>query len=222
MTTDTTMKRVRGVAAGATSAILSFCLVGCAPSVSAPPGMTRTEAEVFVRQQSVGMWSALVLREPRAMPALPEVTFVSSESWSAVMDECLRAADVPVRWGYTEGTTYPDIGAPDDVLVANFVCQSRYAVNPSEYLLTRTQLDYLYDYYANWLVPCLAMHGADTPQLPSRTSFAEQQGWWQPYQEVAIIGDRVDDATYRQWQEECPSYPGGLPQSGTEYQRWDY
>jgi hypothetical protein len=49
-------------------------------------------------------------------------------------------------------------------------------------LFSDAQLDYIYDYYERWLIPCLATnHYQLRGDIPSRALFTELRGGWSPY-----------------------------------------
>jgi hypothetical protein len=68
------------------------------------------------------------------------------------------------------------------------------------------QLDYVYDYFQDSLVPCLQTQGLDVGVAPSRAEFAGSAGWirWDPYSE---LGAAVPPSRSAEIRERCPEYP---------------
>lgn len=68
------------------------------------------------------------------------------------------------------------------------------------------QLDYVYDYFQDSLVPCLQLQGLDVGFAPSRADFATSAGWiqWDPYSE---LGAAVPPSRSAEIRARCPEYP---------------
>lgn len=68
-----------------------------------------------------------------------------------------------------------------------------------------SELNYVYDYYADELVPCLATEGLSVGYAPTRAEFV-QAGWmsWEPYRE---LGAKLPPSRAEAVVEKCPQYP---------------
>lgn len=86
-------------------------------------------------------------------------------------------------------------------------CESAVMLDPNAGgYFSSAQLDYLYDYFQDSLVPCLQLQGLDVGYAPSRAEFATAAGWiqWDPYSE---LGAAVPPSRSAEIHERCPDYP---------------
>lgn len=76
------------------------------------------------------------------------------------------------------------------VQLAMFTCFAQHPVDPvpDRPLLSRAQLDYLYDYYGSWVIPCLALESITVQRIPTRDQFM-LPAWrgWTPYNSSSSI-----------------------------------
>jgi hypothetical protein len=86
-------------------------------------------------------------------------------------------------------------------------CESGLVLDPNDGgYFSAAQLDYVYDYFQDSLVPCLQLQGLDVGFAPSRAEFAASSGWivWNPYSELAADLPPSRSAEIR---ERCPELP---------------
>jgi hypothetical protein len=77
-------------------------------------------------------------------------------------------------------------------------------------LLSSREREYVYDYYRQWLVPCLALAGYPIHGAPSREEFISDwltPGWWSPYDSIDL---EPGAAARFGLQKQCPSMPPAL------------
>jgi hypothetical protein len=72
-------------------------------------------------------------------------------------------------------------------------------------VLNAAQLDYLYDYYLESLIPCLEVNGIHIRTVQTRKQFLDRAGGWNPYVSNggALLGGTGRIAA------KCPAYPEG-------------
>jgi hypothetical protein len=183
-------------------ALAALALCGCS---SAPaPGLTSDQfSSVLLDQQDLA-WQATGL-DDSLRPAIPLPTVVSPGQQFEYIVECLHSAGFA---GYeldngtlghsssgdstgASSTMEEQVAAQalvDQEAIAFYTCSETYPIDPSEYgMVTTEQLNYIYDYYATELIPCLVRHGFDVRSAPRRADFAppgQHKLTWNPYDEL--------------------------------------
>ncbi len=177
------------------------------PARPAPP----TEEEITAYNQSVldatmnvaGL-DGMVTRETTSKN-LPE----SDDDWARGMSACLsRAGYADVRIA-TYGKSYliaggesADPSNPDEQ-IALYVCLADHPANPvaDGRLYSAAQRQYLWNYFRDWQLPCLRLHGYRVSEVPSRDQFlARTTGrLWTPYDgaDSSRIADDTDGGQKR-------------------------
>ena len=115
--------------------------------------------------------------------------FALPNGWGFLMQRCM------IESGFA-GYTYSRIGGFTNGLnrasatgmegLAWYFCSQDYPeVDVVHTRLEEPDLDALYQYYTNWLVPCLEAAGVSVSGVPSREQFGDEGGGqscrWQPY-----------------------------------------
>jgi hypothetical protein len=175
---------MRKVLLAATALVLA--LTGCVQAVGPPP-VTDADLEEYIGIQQQRQWSFIAptsLEHPRLESRVlgPEQLFGSERN-------------CPVG---------PD--ALDDT----FACLVAELPHPSTTnFFSRAQLDYIYDYFQDSLVPCLLQYGLDVGYAPSREEFTREPGWlsWDPYSE---LGAEVPPSRAAELRWRCPPMPAGV------------
>ncbi|GAB2461092.1 hypothetical protein HD599_001105 [Conyzicola lurida] len=136
---------------------------------------------------------------------------IAEDTWAATYVQCMADSGYTnykaEQGGYSawsEGT-----GPSVEEQVASYVCQIRFpwAADP-RFVLSDAQREYVYTYYAGFLIPCLEIRGHAVVDVPSRDEFLDiEMGVWNPYYVVELPRDRADDERLRA---ECPEMPVGL------------
>jgi hypothetical protein len=110
--------------------------------------------------------------------------------------------------GFSPGSGFelygPDSSTAQDPsdLLAFYTCVAANALVPDEGFsaLSDEQLDYIYDYYQDWLVPCVIMQGYHFTDVPSRIEFRALGGQWRPFYSVDIS---ISGADYEELERLC-------------------
>ncbi|WP_411700133.1 hypothetical protein [Conyzicola sp.] len=200
------------VAAAAASvlALSTLVLGGCSLQRDLPRALTDAQLEAAVRAQLDRQWRLSDLQGVVVRPAFEPRPIVTEREWGRLMTECMDRAGIP-QWGYDDGTgLFVEGGTPSaSDQLAFYWCFAEY---PTVDLLTRDQLDFVYDYYARWLIPCLETRGFNVQNAPTREAFATAHppmGRWNPYRALEDLPS--DPHALRQLQRDCPPTLLGIP-----------
>lgn len=195
----------------------ALLLSGCA-TVSAPePGLTAAElADVHQRELDL-TWSRTGLPD-ELRPPDPAVQSVHPDDWASYLADCLNAAGFEQYSdqggslaAYEVEQTAEEMDAND---LAFYLCQASMNVEGSDdHWLNPAEVDYLYDYYQQMLLPCLALRDLQVVDIPSHQEFIDWFGFWNPYyaltesSQAALMGNA--DIF-----EECAPMPPGMSDGG--------
>ena len=172
-----------------------------APATPGPDELEKLRLEEQDRQ-----WDAVTATYPDAVrPADPFQEYRDPNDSTALLG-CLTAAGLPVDLGSTVGGGGPvSVGTSTSTEaeeVASFTCWAGYPTKPVA-PMTTAQLDYLYSYLTEYLVPCYEANGITNAKAPSREDFVSQwpnQGWF-PDTTSAALSDqeqrRIDSTCKR-------------------------
>jgi hypothetical protein len=187
-------------------AVAALLLAGCtvAPVEEPLTGLNLHEEQLYAQSFAL-QWSGIEVPDA---PTVPVVAYVPSAGWGTVVAGCMNAAGYADYAATRSGLTYPSRGDDAETL-ALYTCIGRYPVQAdfSAYA-NKQQLEFLYDYFRDWLVPCLAAEGYPVPgTAPTREVFTEftVQPRWNPYN--ALLTQPTAGV-----RERCPASPfaGGL------------
>ena len=140
------------------------------------------------------------------------VRYALPDGWDFFMARCMNTAGFEDYsydrfYGFTNGQeTASKTGAEG---LAWYGCVKEYPLYNTVYAsFTDEQLQLLYDYYGQFLVPCLGALGAEVTEMPSRAAFADggegQPGWWNPFLAVRTPASTADvDLLFAK----CEPYP---------------
>ncbi|MCU1544500.1 MAG: hypothetical protein JWM50_2365 [Microbacteriaceae bacterium] len=203
--------RSRGVVAIAALAVTgAMMLTGCTPSRGMPAAPTDAEVDAAVQSLLDMQWAATGLEGVVERPTLEAER--TSDQWSPGMDECVSEMGIAsYGWSSTDGFALGSgEQATDAQQLAFYECVARY---PAVTVLSHEQRDYIHDYYARTLVPCLGLHGYAMSFLPERDSFVagtadQDAGWtWSPY--AALRQPPMTEEANAELTRECPpTLPG--------------
>ena len=205
------MRAAAVLAAAAASLVL---LSACATEPPPPTGLTDAQLAALARPILDAQWNAI---EPHlagaARPSVERVRFVTPSEQVTAVAACLDGL------GYADGAmvfsadgfiiqTTPILDGVRYQLDA-YTCQAEYPVDPRVYgALSTAQLDYLYDYYRRWTIPCLNANDYPVPVLPTRQEFLETGSPdWTPYYNSSASGGTVPPTVLRG---RCGVVPPGL------------
>lgn len=189
-------------------------LSGCAGQVAPTQGQ-RADVAHFVQQQLDDAWSG----DPRHnRPSTVSARFLLPNGWGFAMKQCMiesgfTAFDFDRVSGFTNGLERTSDAGEEGL--AWYYCRSRFPTYDTVFSdLDDAQLDELYLYYRERLVPCLALQGSAVLKVPTREQFgtggAGQPGSWNPYLTAELPASvAVASAVL----EACQPYPPGWAES---------
>jgi hypothetical protein len=199
---------IRSIAA----ALLVVALAGCTATRELPEGPSQAELDVFGQEQSDDAWAGSGLLGVLSRPEVDVVAEVARDDWARVIASCMKHAgfeDYRANSGMLLSRDVPADLATEHSL-ALYVCRAQYPLEDSrQRLLSSAELDYVYDYYLSFLVPCLGFHGFLVDDVPTREAFltAGGIGWWTPYASGQPVTRRVDVG---ELDSSCPAFPPGI------------
>lgn len=172
---------MRTTAAAGVAAGLLLSLAGCATQ-AVPQSLSPQELREYIEATQELQW----FYSDRTTQTRPDVRaqLVKAPDFDDVMRACIRAREL------TEAQ-----------------CAMTYLQYPSDVgYLGRAQLGYIYDYFADSLVPCLAGHGLAMTYVPTRDEFTVAAGyiWWDPYGQ---LGADLPPSRAAAIIADCPRYP---------------
>ena len=191
-----------------------LALTGCV-QVTHPPatGLSAEAREAYAERAMDSYWGEPEMQGLR--PASIEVTFVDSANWGNVVVECITDAGYD---GYESvgggGISFAGEQTLDE-RYALLLCVSEWQVEPEQTgVLNDAQLNYLYDYYRDITVPCMALAGLPVVEAQTRAEFIETGGYWRPYSASDTVSsfDIGKSAWYRSAPDNdlealCPTWP---------------
>jgi len=187
-------------AAALVAAVLA--LSGCV--AVAPAGPTGLEVAEYNERMLQNTWINTGITEIFARPDVEQGAALAIDDWFAAVFACLSASGYErysISYSYGSGAA---IGDSSGEVVTDAAAQLALyrcaAANPvdvlaSGELLSPAQIDYVYDYYQEWVVPCMIAQGYTVRDPPSRQDFHYGFGQWSPYWSVhdTIGGTEVED-----------------------------
>jgi hypothetical protein len=199
------------VASVASVVALVACLSACASPSEPPGGPTTQQIQAAVDERLDRQWeiSGLQGEWPRPLVAVQKVQ--NSGQWNPELGVCLREGGIR-DWGYAtrEGLRMHNAVATPEQQMLMYICFARY---PTIDLLSHEQLDYIYDYFVRWLVPCLELHGYRLSDAPSRTQFVARSlvgnGVWNPYHAISRFPSSPEEQS--SLLEDCSPTISGVP-----------
>lgn len=150
----------------------------------APAPLDADRLEALRIEQQDQQWQGVVATYPSAVRPADPFREYRDEAAAPELVDCLEAAGIPVDIGTDadgEGPAGLMVSPVDEAeSVASFTCWSTYPTTPIAPMTTE-QIDYLYSYLTEYLVPCYEANGATITAAPSRADFVSQwpqQGWF--------------------------------------------
>jgi hypothetical protein len=176
----------------ALAALVALGLVACVPTSTVPSGPSDEETAAIIATRIDQAWANTGLEGRVERPS------VQRESEPATFDqlaECFATEGIS-GWGLSDGATGPALtvegGATDAELASFYWCFARYPTDTPLGTLrfTDEQLEYLYDYYRSWVIPCLALSSVEISSVPTREQFLSGN-WsgWTPYDHAEALSD---------------------------------
>jgi hypothetical protein len=190
------------VVAAATASLLG----GGPVPVQAPASLSERDLHVLVQTELDRKWELTGLEGTVARPgAVPNLDRDRAALGLGMMD-CMNQSGISAFSFDDDGLLDVDGRAPvASETLAWFTCSAR---NPRVDYLSGAQKDYIYDYYVEWLLPCLGIHGHTLHSLPSRSAFHETASLlWNPY--YSVTDPPESPAAQTELEADCaPTVPG--------------
>ena len=185
-------------------------LSGCSLAVTPPEsGLDKEQRDALVAQSIEYAWQAADL-PTLDQPQPGRVVLVGRATWADLVAACMADAGFGTYSGGTGGYTRTTQDAPgDDERLALYECTATIQLDPNDFaFLNSAQLDYLYDYYRESLIPCLELNGVHIGTVQTRKQFQNGAGGWNPYVSSggALLGGALP---HRGLAAKCPAYPTG-------------
>lgn len=144
---------------------LAACLMllaGCAVGTPASLELTASERADFAAQRNDLRWERFFAdRDDVIRPAVEVVRYVSPERANRMWAGCVNNAGFEEVHEYGDSISFGvDASEVDAAYLAFYRCTAQYPIEPTAVgYLSQRQLGNLFDYYANRLIPCLALAG---------------------------------------------------------------
>ena len=203
--------------------VAALLLTGCTAQEPHPQPLSRFEQVKAYQAMSAATWNQSFGDISGEKPDLSVHSVSTGGQWALDMAGCLREQGAPdFTISDSGGVTIEGSGAGNNGVGARTV-ELCYAQHPKEkwleQILSRSQLDVLYDYYVDSLEPCLMVNaGRPAVGTPSRALFEQTflTNPWTPYDHrVAGARFKADGtAVPTALAIKCPPYPGWLAQLG--------
>ena len=165
-------------------AMVALLLAGCTTIAQPEPlsGLSDSEEELYAQSFAL-QWSGIELDNA---PTVDVVAYLPSAGWGTAVAGCMNAAGYGDYASTAAGMSFPPRDGTDEAENrALYTCIGEYPVQAdfSAYA-NRAQLEFLYDYFQDSLVPCIEANGYLVPDTaPSREQFLEFTitPRWHPY-----------------------------------------
>ena len=191
--------------------LVVLALAGCASPV--PEQGDGYDYAVIVHERLDSVWQQTGLPDS-ARPALEPGPTVDQFEAGAAFAACMVQRGWPDYSSGDTGYSYQDISLVDSApeRLDWYECFAAYPVDSKYTLRSVEQFDFVYDYYQDILIPCLAENGHPLTAAPTREEFRTSwDQWsgplfpflWNPYYEVRRQG-AVDTNDLEKL---CPAVP---------------
>ena len=204
------------------AAAIVLALAGCSAVRPPQPGLTDTELSNYYELRADTEWADTGLPDELRPPALP-VQVVSGEEWGDVLADCMNDAGYDNYAGLGGGLSSYYVARPFDEAQAEvatlYSCQSAVRLDSdADYLLNPAEVEFLYDYYEQVLVPCLEVHNVQLNDAPTHAKFVETNAGWNPY--YSVSPDSFPLLAEGTVLVDCPGMPPGMAELGISPQNF--
>ena len=162
-------------------------LCGCTSAIDVPRGLPAEQLESMTQATVDATWEATGLR---TRPTVEVGATESGEKFFDAIRDCMFASgvnldgmSVDANGGYLPMLVNQDEPGPAE-RIAFYQCFAQHPIDPvsGTGIATREQLEYVFDYWTRWLMPCIAMHGYSVANAPEREVFIRQGSYtWSAY-----------------------------------------
>lgn len=212
--------RASSIGAVAVLGIACLLLAGCVPVREVPTGgLSDTEVRMLLDRSIDNIWSSMALDDAKRPPD-PAIVFIDQDDWAPTMASCMTDQGFVGYVGDESGLQLGNYSEREAESIAWYLCQVTYQSDPNDYGgLNGRQLEYMYDYNRDVLVPCLEAHGVEVGTPPDREAAVTVGGdsaGWNPYYSMYDTFDPSASAADRMIYDDCRPYPKGKPFDGIE------
>lgn len=183
--------------------LVAAALVLSACAAVPPAAPTQAEIDAYNDRMLDLTWQGSGLADVMQRPATPPGAVLDEAPWIEQTAQCLQNNGLgSVNWGMSNQSGYGLSGSSGLTLtnlsaqLVFYQCVSANQRIPANDLISAGQLDYTYDYYADWIVPCMWQHDIPVHDVPTREEFAASYGQWSPYWRLAqqVEGNGYNEA----------------------------
>jgi hypothetical protein len=199
------------------AALVVLALAGCTAVGPPPAGFSphqwneRRALELDRAWQSTGLPDTL-------RPPTPEPVAISPDEWAGAFAQCMNNAGFDNYQAQGDGVMITEVDMTPEMeesqTIAWYTCGATFRVAGNEGY-NDAEFEYIYDYYRDELIPCLAMHQVEiaSDEVPTRQQFADGLGSWNPYGAVTDAAKKhlFRDASIA---DDCPDTPPGMDSRG--------
>ena len=169
----------------------TLLLTGCVTEREMPPPIGDAELQSYLEDRLDAAWLNTRLDGTVERPDSGTATLVDRYRDPATVQrqaDCVSGLG-DTDWIIAEGNTGPTFLAADgsrvdlSLQLGWYRCLAAYPTSPASVVtLSAAQLAYLYDYYQEWVIPCLTLEGYSVLFVPSRVDYIASGGiGWIPY-----------------------------------------
>lgn len=172
--------------------VAALSLTGCVSAREVPPPMDDAKVLAYLEDRVDAAWlnSGLdgLVERPTADTADYVANYRLSENYQKFY-ECMQDSGI-TQWGSEDrngGPLFTSGGGAALTPADQLMFYTCFSASPTDFggvQLTDAELDYLYDYYQEWTVPCLLSEGYTVAPAPTREQFRLPMSFWIPYYSV--------------------------------------
>ena len=169
-------------------AAIVLSVTGCVSVREVPPPISDADVQAHLQERVDAAWRNTGLEGTVERPEADPASY--AEDYRLRLNDqnfhnCMQDAGI-TQWGtqdrdggplFTSGSG--GVPSPEEQLTF-YTC---YAASPTDFVwvqFSEAELDYLYDYYQEWVVPCLLSEGYAIALAPTRDQFTPES-LWLPY-----------------------------------------
>jgi hypothetical protein len=208
------VRRLAIVVAVASALVLS----GCVHAVEVPQGRTDEENAAAAAELLEATWRGTGL-DDAVRPTLPVFPSLDAATWFDEMTNCTADSGfVMSGYGIDDALTVTPIfegtqNVDESVKLDWYLCFAQGPMDPFAHddSASLEELEYLYDYYSRWVIPCIVMNGYTFTSIPTREQFTSGESvGWIPYY---FVTTPLEEPEYSRLLQQCGPVFGALDRS---------